>query len=135
MEEFKKCSRCKVPKQLNEFHKRKSSKDGHDHYCKSCGNSLHKIRYTNNPGEKDNKKYAKYNITRDDFINMYNTQNNKCKICGEKFDKKRLVYIDHNHNTNKVRGLLCPKCNNLLGNSCDNIEILKAAIIYLEEYK
>ena len=43
--------------------------------------------------------------------------------------------IDHDHKTRKVRGLLCPKCNNLLGSCDDNIEILNSAISYLEHYK
>ena len=61
--------------------------------------------------------------------------NAKCKICKNKFERKRFVFIDHNHITNAVRGLLCPKCNMLLGICNDNIEILKSSILYLEEYK
>jgi hypothetical protein len=132
MEELKICSKCKVPKPLDEFHKRINGKYGRDHYCKKCGNAGHRIRYANNPGEKLNKKYGKYNITHDDFINMYNAQNGKCKICNKQFERKRHIFIDHNHVTGSVRGLLCPNCNILLGNCNDNIETLKSAISYLE---
>jgi len=33
---MKTCSKCKVPKPLSEFTKRKSSKDGYYCYCKAC---------------------------------------------------------------------------------------------------
>jgi hypothetical protein len=40
--DFKRCSKCKETKSINEFHLRNKSKDGHDHHCKICGNSRHK---------------------------------------------------------------------------------------------
>jgi Zn finger protein HypA/HybF involved in hydrogenase expression len=135
MEELKRCSKCKISKPLNEFHKRKNSKDGHDHYCKECSNARHRIKYATDPMQKLNAKYRKYNINHDEFINMYNAQNGKCKICNEPFKRRRHILIDHNHVTESVRGLLCPKCNILLGSCNDNIETLKLAINYLEEYK
>lgn len=41
--------------------------------------------------------------------------------------------VDHCHETNKIRGLLCGKCNTLLGNAADSIEILEASIEYLQK--
>ena len=41
------------------------------------------------------------------------------------------MFIDHCHETGKVRGLLCSKCNIALGNFDDDIETLKRAISYL----
>jgi len=46
-------------------------------------------------------------------------------------NNKRLC-IDHDHNTGIVRGLLCDKCNHLLGNATDSIKILLGAIKYLQ---
>lgn len=62
-----------------------------------------------------------------------------CEICGQKEtltrnNKIRKLSIDHNHQTNKIRGLLCSKCNTLLGRAEDSIQILKQAIEYLEKY-
>ena len=62
-------------------------------------------------------------------------QNIKCAICGTEFNEKNKGFVDHSHITNEVRGLLCSKCNSLLGMANDDIEILKKAIEYLKDKK
>lgn len=44
---------------------------------------------------------------------------------------KKSLSIDHNHQTGKVRGLLCHHCNVGLGHFKDNIELLNSALDYL----
>lgn len=73
-------------------------------------------------------------MTQDCYMKMLDLQNQCCLICNinvENTGKLHLV-IDHCHKTNKVRGLLCSKCNVGLGMFNDDIEILKSAINYLE---
>lgn len=65
-------------------------------------------------------------------------QNNACAICKQpnktkRNNKLKRMAIDHCHKTMKIRGLLCHHCNALIGYAKDSIEILKAAIKYLEE--
>lgn len=77
-----------------------------------------------------------YGITIDEYFEMLTTQNHTCKICKKeplktKETNQRLV-IDHDHSTNRVRGLLCNRCNNLLGWCSDQIELLQKCINYLE---
>lgn len=74
-----------------------------------------------------------YNITLEDYNSMQKAQNNSCAICGN-IDDSRL-HVDHCHNTNNVRGLLCGKCNRGLGMFDDSPETLHKAIKYLEEKK
>lgn len=71
-----------------------------------------------------------YGLTEEDYLKLVKEQNGECAICHK---QDRLV-IDHCHKTNLIRKLLCFKCNVLLGNALDNIEILKNAITYLEKY-
>jgi hypothetical protein len=53
----------------------------------------------------------------------------RCMICGE--DSQRLA-VDHDHGTGAVRGLLCGPCNMGLGSFRDRIEVLTAAMSYLQ---
>lgn len=55
----------------------------------------------------------------------------KCLICGEPPAEKKRLFIDHNHDTDEIRGLLCPRCNRLLGNAADSIDTLQRCIDYL----
>jgi len=71
----------------------------------------------------------KYGLTEDQYKQLFLQQENKCAICGKIYD---MLCVDHDHKTNKVRGLLCNQCNLILGNAGDNKEILGNAIKYLE---
>lgn len=65
---------------------------------------------------------------------MLNEQNNCCKICNTHQNKLNSpLHIDHNHSTNKIRGLLCSKCNQGLGFFYDNIGLMEKAIEYLKK--
>jgi hypothetical protein len=75
-------------------------------------------------------------IGLDDYNILFDKQSGCCAICGEHQSKfKRALSVDHDHATNKIRGLLCMNCNLMLGHSKDSIMRLKKAIIYLEEQK
>ena len=55
-------------------------------------------------------RLARYGLTIDDFAYLVERSDNCCEICGASFEMTR-DYIDHNHTTGKVRGLLCNRCN------------------------
>jgi len=56
----------------------------------------------------------------------------RCRICGDALaETRRDRHIDHDHATGKVRGILCPSCNLMLGFARDNPSILIAAAGYL----
>lgn len=69
-------------------------------------------------------------ITVQDYWNMFYQQEGRCRICFGLNGDKRLV-IDHDHDTDEVRGLLCTQCNTGLGMFFDNTNNLKHAIAYL----
>jgi hypothetical protein len=75
----------------------------------------------------------RYQITEEQYCDKLEEQDNKCAICESECDKGRLS-IDHNHETNEVRGLLCRQCNLGLGNFSDNIDKLEAAVLYLKRH-
>lgn len=69
-------------------------------------------------------------IKPNDIKNIRSKYKNKCAICQQKFLK---LCLDHCHKTNKIRGMLCPKCNTMLGFAKDDIKILQNAIKYLKK--
>jgi len=74
----------------------------------------------------------KYGIDIDRYNQMFKEQNGCCAICDIHQDElKCALSVDHNHTTGKVRGLLCDKCNLMLGYGNDDIGLLINAIKYL----
>lgn len=64
---------------------------------------------------------------------MFAAQAGCCAICGTHQDALKLTLaVDHNHDTGKVRGLLCNPCNAAIGRFKDSTSMLRAAIRYLE---
>lgn len=117
--------------------------------CNVCGKELplDDFQY-----RSDNKKYRpvckscrakqeaarRYSITVEEVEEMLVKQDYRCAICGIHQDdiqhntfKYSPLVIDHDHNTGKVRGLLCPSCNLILGNALDNPDTLIKAALYL----
>jgi hypothetical protein len=70
-----------------------------------------------------------YGLSSDDYAALLAEQNGVCAICGK--TPKSILYVDHNHATGSVRGLLCQDCNIGLGRFKDDIVLLEAAIKYL----
>ena len=75
-----------------------------------------------------------YGITIATYEQLLEKQQGRCAICGTfKPGGPGRMMIDHDHSTKKVRGLLCCKCNFLIGNCLENKAILEKAIKYLED--
>lgn len=115
-----------------------------DKQCKSCGEVFTPTNpcnvYCSDICKKNNAYYLRnYGITNVQYKALKRSQGDICAICGDegfligkKGHHERLV-VDHNHESGKVRGLLCHNCNRALGLFNDNIAILEAAIKYVEE--
>ena len=84
----------------------------------------------------------KYGLSQEDYENLFKEQNGVCAICKkeettvEAMSKKlKPLSIDHCHTSGKNRGLLCNRCNPMIGLSLDSIETLQSAIDYLLRHK
>lgn len=71
-----------------------------------------------------------YGITPDDYRRMLREQKGLCAICGK---SEKNMHIDHDHETGKVRGIICVSCNHMLGRAYDDIDILLNAVQYLRK--
>lgn len=141
----KRCSCCGEVKPTTEFTKKKHGKWGFESGCKECNNKRSK-KYRIDNQEKYKRmnrnrmlKY-RYGLTLEDLEKMLRDQDNKCVICGREIflhgtsvDKNKIAHVDHDHKTDKVRGLLCKTCNTGLGGFMDNTEYLLSVISYLNK--
>ena len=73
---------------------------------------------------------AKYGITPEDYNSMYAEQEGRCGICR---DAHSLLVVDHDHETGRIRGLLCRKCNAAIGQLKDDPALLWRALAWLED--
>lgn len=77
-----------------------------------------------------------YGITLEEHGKMFKKQKGKCIGCLRHQSKlTRVLGVDHDHKTGKVRGLLCNDCNQVLGRAKDDVKILKRLIKYLNKNK
>ena len=75
---------------------------------------------------------TKYGITLADYDEMLETQGGGCAICGKTSGENgRRLCVDHDHETDEVRGLLCDACNRGLGYFRDDSEICRQVMLYL----
>lgn len=100
--------------------------------CKPC-----KLKYTREwkAANPDSWKLRTYGLTQEEYLKMLEKQNDSCAICrtSNAGGKNGVWQIDHDHETGKVRGLLCWPCNAGLGQFKDNTEFLRSAAKYLED--
>ncbi|MEU2727725.1 endonuclease VII domain-containing protein [Streptomyces griseoviridis] len=87
--------------------------------CKRCHN--------------DGVRKCLYGIGPEVYDAMLESQGNSCAICRQEFRHtgiRAIANIDHNHETGKVRALLCENCNKAFGLVGENVETLAAMIAY-----
>lgn len=100
--------------------------------CLQCKNIRASRRKRFPSDEYDRKKLLKrYNLTEQDFASILESQDGVCAICRE--IPKKTLHIDHDHETGRVRGLLCGSCNWGIGLLKDSEQILARAAKYLTQ--
>lgn len=125
------CSSCDEYKPFDAFYARKTGHNGRAWECRQCNKNREQRTCRINWDRKKN-----YGISADEYQFLLKKQQGLCAICGnpEKkvFNGKLCnLAVDHNHETGKIRGLLCNACNVGLGSFRDDAETLKNAIDYL----
>lgn len=148
------CTGCKIekPLELEYFHRAGVQRLGGERYasrCVACKREEYlrtreqKIAYQRahhlKPGvflkSKSTRLKKAYGISIEDFDRMKKEQGSACLICKKVLTGwgRKGLYVDHNHQTGVVRGLLCSPCNVGLGGFKDSLEALKEAVKYLEK--
>jgi hypothetical protein len=145
-EQHKTCSVCGERKHFDLFYNFKNKSDGKSYRCKSCDDLARKKWSDSNPERAYRSARSKrlkhlFNLTIEDYENLLEEQEGKCAICGVTENKTvgtmktHNFCVDHDHETGKVRGLLCNNCNRGLGLLKDSEELLRKAARYVENYR
>lgn len=146
------CRCCKKLKSLDEFGNNKANKNGKSIYCLICtqiksrnqykrkgaSSILNKSKYSTNSSEyrKDKLLRLRYGISLDEYNKILIDQNNNCAICQiNKIDLTKILFVDHNHKTGQIRGLLCDSCNRGIGVFKESVKSLRLAADYLERFE
>lgn len=130
------CNKCGRELPLDAFWKATASPDGHIYHCKECGSILNKAAKRNSIDRWKKHIREKFNLSEEEYTKLLERQNGVCAICGQpenstfKGSIKRLA-VDHDHETGRVRGLLCRRCNLGVGYFNDDKELLFKVIDYL----
>lgn len=127
----KRCGTCQEWFSEDGFEPSKVTSDGRKAKCRTC--------------LKLWKRALKYRVTEEYLLDLYISQDGLCRVCRQ--DISEGFHVDHDHaccppgrnggNTcgQCNRGLLCSKCNRLLGHAGDSSDLLLAAASYLMEWK
>ena len=114
------CTTCGLAKAFDSFAKsyvRPASRVG---TCRDCRNA-----------QEVRRRCLGYGLTVDEVEELKKSQGYVCIICG----LGGRLCVDHCHTTNRVRGMLCARCNTGIGSFKDNPELLLNAIRYIKSTK
>lgn len=127
----KKClGPCGLELSVEEFTPNKNNKGGHLTKCRDCRNQ-----------ERDSKTQrsyvlkSTYGISLVEYELMYEAQNGVCAICKKPESSGKGLAVDHDHETGKVRSLLCFMCNTSIGKLGEDIPRILEAAAYLALWK
>lgn len=149
---MKTCDVCRETKPLDAFSPHPRCKQGRYPNCKACRAVRARVDYARNREaildslrqrranrrdafveyERTRSLRRKYGISPQEYDALVEAQAGLCAICGTTVDR---LHVDHCHETNGIRGLLCKTCNVGLGLFGDDPDRLREAADYLERWR
>lgn len=95
-----------------------------------------KIKSYDPPDKQHNRSLRKrYGITLEKYNEILDAQNGVCASCSLKpIGKRSTLNVDHDHNTGKIRALLCHSCNTALGLLRDDAQTVEKLLEYIKHY-
>lgn len=129
------CRSCGRNKPLDEFHFADRARGYRRYKCNACTKTYNAQHYKENGRDRDarwrNHLRRKYNITPEQYDFLFTQQEGRCKICDELSDIR--LAVDHDHETGKIRSLLCTRCNNWIG-ILEQSQFIFRALTYLRNH-
>lgn len=133
------CSACGVVlSNTNEFFRRVSPLRNDPHQCRDCERTANTTRMADGREllKRDHGRalsVSQYGLSWSDYQNLLTQQDYRCASCRDPLLPGRHSHIDHCHHSNKVRGVLCRRCNIALGLLDDNPVRVAALLQYIGE--
>jgi hypothetical protein len=158
---MKQCTKCGEAKPESEFYAAKGTRDGLRGDCKSCHAARAKDWYARNREQsianvkrwqQENREHLQatrrkrnalrkreireghlrrtFGITQAEYEAMLAAQGGGCAVCGEVPEDGKSFHVDHLGD--QVRGILCVRCNNALGQLKERVDLAEIAADYLE---
>lgn len=139
MKNVKRCTICRREKGATEFHigKTKSGTPFLQGRCKSCCRTYLRAWSRTETGVRLKQEWSRrrnlqsYAMNEVAYSQLLADQNGGCAICGGNNADGRRLSVDHDHESDIVRGLLCHCCNVGIGLLKEDVRVLAAAIRYL----
>jgi hypothetical protein len=121
------------------------NKEGQQARCRAAyhANREERLAYSNeyqraiavNPVRRrrrnDAERNRRYRLTNAQYDAMVAQQRGLCAICGNPPNVKGTLFVDHDHDSGVIRGLLCGHCNSGIGMLGDSLDRLRRALRYL----
>ncbi len=135
--ETKVCGRCKnscPTQEFGSYYHKVTKKYRPGYLCRACRARKTADYRKKNPAYRQKLRVQqiarKYGLSEVEYQKMSESQNHCCLACGKKPDYP--LYVDHCHQSGRVRGLLCSGCNSALGMVEDSPNVLRNLAGYLE---
>lgn len=148
---MKRCTACMEEQPLSEFYRCAAAKDGLQWQCKPCRRSWlaanrDKTRAQSRAYRAQNPEVtrrrlpnvpSRVKLSPPEYDALLDAQDYLCAICRQpesapsRSGKPLALAVDHCHETQVVRGLLCNRCNRGLGAFRDSPHLLRTAANYL----
>jgi len=157
----KRCTKCGERKSESDYYAAKGTRDGLRGDCKACHAARAKAWYAKNREksianvgrwQRENRERVrayrrarnaqrrseireytllrKYGITLDAYDEILTAQGGGCAICGDAPADGQSFHVDHLGDV--VRGILCVRCNNALGQLKEDVDLTERAALYLD---
>lgn len=136
---------------LDRFAKNTKGVAGRSTRCKPCVYAQVKVArqadpekyrtYTRDYYERDPGRFhdlavcRRFGLSRGQYAELLAQQNGLCALCKKAPGSSKRLHVDHDHQTGRVRGLLCHHCNTGVGNLQDDPALLRAAAAYVESFR
>lgn len=113
-------------------------------WCRDCHNAYSREKSKEKPRVRTKEQQRKrclqrilatHKLSEREYFALIEKQKRRCALCLSSFkdsEERFMMVVDHNHATGKVRGILCYKCNNGLGQFNDDVFLLRNAIEYIK---